>query len=71
MLAQGTKHVFEIGDLIRHKRSGECFLVIDINIYLNRNIERVEYKVLPVGAGGGVHMRLHHPLMTVNYEKVA
>lgn len=63
--------MFQIGDIIRHKRTDEHFLVIDVHIYLSRNIERTEYTVLPVGAGGGVHVRLHYPLMTTNYEKVA
>lgn len=63
--------MFDICDIIRHKRSGECFLVIDKHVFLSRNIERIEYTVLPVGAGGGVHIRLHYPLMTTNYEKVA
>lgn len=63
--------MFEIGDIIKHKRNGDCYLVLDKHVFLSRNIERIEYTVLPVGAGGGVHIRIHYPLMTVNYEKVA
>lgn len=63
--------MFEVGDILKHKHSGQHFLVLEKHVFLNRNIERVEYTVLPLGAGGGAHIRIHYPLMTTNYEKIA
>lgn len=62
--------MFEVGDIIRHKNSGIYYLIADRYIYLSRNIERIDYIVIQMGACGGVYEKFHHPYMTTNYEKI-
>ena len=61
--------MFVIGDIIKHKREERYYLVVGVETHFNISLERIEYTV--VGDGDGVELKLHHPLMTVNYEKVA
>ena len=67
-MSQGYTDVFELGDIIRHKRSNKYYLVIDVKTHFNVSLERIEYTV--VGEGEGQEIKLFHPLMTINYEKV-
>ena len=67
-MAQGLTDVFEIGDIIRHKRSDTYYLIVDKNRLWSKGLERVEY--IAVDMGNNVEVKIHYPLMTVNYEKV-
>lgn len=60
--------MFDIGDMIRHKRTGRHYMVIEVETFFNLSIERIEYTI--IGDGEGQYIKLHHPLMTVNYEKI-
>jgi len=67
-LSQGYIDVFDIGDIIKHKREDKYYMVVEIKTYFNVSLERIEYTV--IGDGEGQTLILHHPLMTANYEKI-
>lgn len=60
--------MFQIGDIIRHRRSDTLLLVVDIKSVISRNNERIEY--IAVGMGEGIETVIHYPLMALNYEKI-
>lgn len=60
--------MFQIGDIIRHRRSDTLLLVVDIKSVISRNNERIEY--IAVGMGEGIETIIHYPLMALNYEKI-
>mgnify|MGYP003334335893 CR=1 FL=1 len=60
--------MFDIGDIIKHKREDKYYMVVEIKTYFNVSLERIEYTV--IGDGEGQTLILHHPLMTANYEKI-
>ena len=60
--------MFNIGDIIKHRRSGTILLVVEVKSTFSRNNERIEY--IAVGMGDGIETIIHYPLMAVNYEKV-
>jgi len=68
VLVTRSTEVFDLGDIIKHKRSDTYYLIVDIKRFLSGNLERLEY--IAVDMGNGVEVYIHYPLMTVNYEKV-
>ena len=60
--------MFNIGDIIRHRRTGIFYLVHEKEVYFVNGIERVKY--VAVSMVDGAKEILHYPLMTLNYEKI-
>ena len=61
--------MFQVGDIIKHKRSETYYLVVEIKKYLFETTERLEFIALDMA--NNFEVRIHYPLMTLNYEKIA